>query len=58
MQGKERNVFTQHLPKFENIPTGGPHRNNIYFPRCEPHVEVCGSVRACVCVCVSVFVGG
>lgn len=29
---------------------GVPHRNNIYFPRCEPHVEVCGSVSARLCV--------
>lgn len=33
---------------------GVPHRNNIYFPRCEPHVEVCGSVQ-CMCVCACLF---
>lgn len=33
---------------------GVPHRNNIYFPRCEPHVEVCGSVE-CMCLYVCLF---
>lgn len=49
--GEGKECFHSTFAEIREYPNGGSHIEITFiFPRCEPHVEVCGSVSAYVCV--------